>query len=239
MSILKRFTDIMSANVNALLDKCEDPAKMVDQILRNLNDDLGKVKAETAAIMAEERKAFRELEACKTDVNKMLDYAKRAIEAGSDEDARVFLNKKVTLVEKQSVLQQKYNLASSNAKQMRQMHDKLVAQISELNSRRESIKAKVATANLQTKINKIGSSVEESGATLSAFEHMEEKANQLLDQANAMAELNAVPIDETDALMSKYNASNSSVDNELAALKRGNTQAVDTELATLKNQLNA
>lgn len=44
MSILKRFTDIMSANINSLLDKCEDPAKMVDQILRNLNDDLGKVK---------------------------------------------------------------------------------------------------------------------------------------------------------------------------------------------------
>lgn len=55
--IMKRFGDIMSANLNALLDKAEDPEKMVDQYLRNLESDLGKVKAETAAVMAEETKA--------------------------------------------------------------------------------------------------------------------------------------------------------------------------------------
>ena len=60
MGILQRFTDIMSANVNALLDKAEDPAKMVDQYLRDLESDLGKVKAETAAVMAEEKRAERE-----------------------------------------------------------------------------------------------------------------------------------------------------------------------------------
>ena len=72
MSILKRFTDIMSANMNALLDKCEDPSKMVDQILRNLNEDLGKVKAETAAVMAEEIRSKRELAECTQEVNKLL-----------------------------------------------------------------------------------------------------------------------------------------------------------------------
>ena len=49
MGILTRFKDIMSANINALLDKCEDPEKMIDQYMRNLESDLGKVKAETAA----------------------------------------------------------------------------------------------------------------------------------------------------------------------------------------------
>ena len=56
MGILKRFGDIMSANINALLDKAEDPEKMIDQYLRDLNSDLGKVKAETAAIMADEQR---------------------------------------------------------------------------------------------------------------------------------------------------------------------------------------
>ena len=54
--IIKRFSDIMSANLNALLDKAEDPEKMIDQYLRNLESDLGKVKAETASVMAEETK---------------------------------------------------------------------------------------------------------------------------------------------------------------------------------------
>ena len=43
--IITRFKDIMSSNINALLDKAEDPSKMIDQYLRNLESDLGKVKA--------------------------------------------------------------------------------------------------------------------------------------------------------------------------------------------------
>ena len=62
--IIKRFSDIMSANLNALLDKAEDPEKMIDQYLRNLESDLGKVKAETASVMAEETKCKRELDEC-------------------------------------------------------------------------------------------------------------------------------------------------------------------------------
>ena len=46
MGILTRFKDIMASNINALLDKCEDPEKMIDQYMRNLESDLGKVKPE-------------------------------------------------------------------------------------------------------------------------------------------------------------------------------------------------
>ena len=113
MSILKRFTDIMSSNINALLDKAEDPVKMIDQVMRNLNDDLNKVKAETASIMAEEIRAKREVDECQNDVNKMLDYAKRAVEAGNDDDARQFLSKKVSLTEKLTTLNTKYEAANA------------------------------------------------------------------------------------------------------------------------------
>ena len=44
MGILARFTDIIQANVNAVLDKMEDPAKMIDQYLRELTDSLAEVK---------------------------------------------------------------------------------------------------------------------------------------------------------------------------------------------------
>ena len=66
--ILKRFKDIMASNINALIDKAEDPAKMIDQYLRNLEEDLGKVKAETAAIMAEEGKSADEIVAAIADI---------------------------------------------------------------------------------------------------------------------------------------------------------------------------
>ena len=47
MGIIQRFSDIMSANINALLDRAEDPSKMIDQYLRNLQKDLEDVKEET------------------------------------------------------------------------------------------------------------------------------------------------------------------------------------------------
>ena len=55
MGILQRFKDIMASNINALLDKAEDPEKMIDQTLRNLTKDLAEVKKETAAVMADEQ----------------------------------------------------------------------------------------------------------------------------------------------------------------------------------------
>ena len=54
MSMLDRFSDIIKSNINELLDRAEDPAKMVDQYLRDLTDDLAKVKQETAGVMAQE-----------------------------------------------------------------------------------------------------------------------------------------------------------------------------------------
>ena len=77
MGILTRFKDIMASNINALLDKAENPEKMIAQVLRNLNNDLGKVKAETASIMAEEQRAKRALEECTAEMDKMQKYAIR------------------------------------------------------------------------------------------------------------------------------------------------------------------
>ena len=190
MGILKRFKDIMSANVNALLDKAENPAKMVDQYLRDLESDLGKVKAETAAVMA----------------------------------ARVFLQKKSSLEEKRTDLQRNLDIARENANRMRQMHDKLETDIVSLRERKQSIQAKMTLAATQEKMNKLGSSYGKAQGSVSAFDRMEEKANRMLDEANAMADLNRPDDNSAESLMDKYDASSemtsSAVDAELAEMKR-------------------
>ena len=90
MGILARFKDIMAANINALLDKAEDPEKMIDQTMRNLTADLGKVKEETAAVMADEQRCKRELDECNKEIAEMQAYAEKAVLAGNDEDAAKF-----------------------------------------------------------------------------------------------------------------------------------------------------
>lgn len=221
MGILKRFVDIMEANINALLDKAEDPAKMIDQYLRDLQSDLGKVKAETAAIMAEEMKAKRELDECAEEIAKMQQYAEKAILAGNDGDAKQFLMKKSTLVDKQTALTQAYALAADNAAKMKQMHDKLCNDIATLHAKRDSIKAKIQVAKTQERVNKLTSSMDSAQSHMSELDRMEAKANKMLDEANAMAALNQSDVSGgLDDLMEKYDAQPSmAVEDELAALK--------------------
>ena len=77
MGVIQRFKDIMSANINAMLDKAENPEKMIDQYRRNLEDDLGKVKAETASVMAEEARAKRAYDEALAEVEKYQKYAEK------------------------------------------------------------------------------------------------------------------------------------------------------------------
>ncbi len=219
-NILKRFGDIMSANINALLDKAEDPEKLIDQYLREIESDLGKVKAETAAVMAAETKAKRELDECSAEAEKMQKYAENALLAGNEGDARQFLEKKASLNGKKESLQKSYDAAAANAAQMRKMHDKLVKDMETLQSKRDAIKTKVAVAKTQEKLNKIGSSVAGAGDAMAAFEKMEAKADKMLDEANALSELNQQK-DSIDDLTRKYDSTvgTSEVDDELAALK--------------------
>ena len=222
--ILSRFKDIMSSNINALLDKVEDPVKMIDQYLRNLESDLGKVKAETAAVMAEETKSKRELDECIASINKMQTYAEKALLSGNEADARTFLSKKGELNNKLISIQQTYDIAKENSTKMREMHDKLIKDISQLNTRRDELKAKMAVANTQEKLNKIGSSVNGAIGNMSKFDEMEAKINKKLDTANAMAELNNSQKEENiDDLIAKYDNetknTSSEIDNELSELK--------------------
>ena len=221
MAILERFGDIIRANINDMLDKMEDPAIMIDQYLIDLLEDLAEVKRSTAEVMGEETRTKRLVDNNKTEVEKYADLAKKALVAGNEGDARVFLAKKQELENRDSELMDVYAAAHENAMKMRQMHDKLAADIQTLQARRTMIKSKVSIAKTQEIINQASSSANQTEDAMDAFTRMEEKADRMLDEANAMAELNIEPIDPAEALEEKYGeAGNTSVDEELVKLKQ-------------------
>ena len=221
MGIIQRFKDIMAANINALLDKAEDPEKMIDQTMRNLTKDLAEVKKETAAVMADEQRCKRELDEVNSEVAKMQAYAEKALLAGNEADAMKFLEQKQQLTAKQASLQQTYDVAAANAMKMRQMHDKLVTDINQLNTRRDAIKTKMKVAKTQERMNKMTSNITDSSSSMAAFDRMEAKANAMLDQSNAMTELNQTTNESSiDSLAAKYDAApDAAVQDELAAMK--------------------
>ena len=206
-NILTRFKDIMAANINSLLDKAEDPEKMIDQYLRNIEKDLATIKSEAAAVIAVKNSAERKVEECKGEIAKMESYAK--------------LNSKLADLEKER------ETAVVNAEKMKEMHDKLASDIQKLSEKRSDIKVKLKMAQTTEKINSMTSTSGLNG-NISAFERMEEKANRMLDEANARAELSTPKKDEVEDLMKKYDESSD---------ETKNSSAIDEELEKMKKEL--
>ena len=220
MGMLDRFNDIVKSNITALMDKFEDPEKMVEQYLIDLSEDLAEVKEETAAVMAEEKRCKKAVEDNTKAVEKYVKLAKAALEAGNEGDARIFLTKKNELAAHGENLQAALDAAKVNAEKMRQLHDKLVSDIENLKVRKEAIKNKVSVAKTQEKVNKYADAADKYAGTLGAFERMEEKDDKMLNKATAMDELNKTG-DAAADLESKYEIGekDEAVEADLAALK--------------------
>ncbi|SDC44347.1 phage shock protein A (PspA) family protein [Paenibacillus sp. UNCCL117] len=195
MGIISRFKSIMASNIHAILDKADDPEKTIDDFMRSMSSDLGQVKAETAAMQAEERRAKRALDEASADIGKLQRYADKAAESGDEDAARRFLEKKAELSGKTASLQAAYDQAATNAGQMRQMQDKLAADLGALEERRTRLKGTLAAARAQQKVNDLGSPLT---GKHGVFEEMEKKANLAYEEAMAIAELRAEPADTLD-----------------------------------------
>lgn len=220
MGILSRFKDIMSANINAILDKCENPEKMIDEYMRQVVEQLADVKKETAGVMAEEKRTKRLVDENAEQIEKYDGLARKALTAGNEEDAKTFLTKKQSCVTNGVELEKSYEVAKANATKMREMHDKLTKDVEELEQRRRNIKSKVAVAKTQNKLNKVSNSMNTASDSMKAFERMEEKADNMLDRANSTAELNSDSSEELEDLEAKYENSTVAVDEELEKLKK-------------------
>ena len=222
--ILDRFTSIIKANINDLLDKAEDPEKMIDQYLRELTESLAEVREATAGVMAEEARCKRAVDESQADIDRYDGLARKALEAGNEGDARTFLAKKQQLEAHTEGLKIAYAAAQDNATKMRQMHDKLVSDIETLQGRRQAIKAKVAVAKTQDKVNDLTAAGDSAASAIGAFNRMEAKADEMLDRANAMAELSSRPVDPAAELEKKYE-------------EAGSTAAVYDELSRMKAEM--
>ncbi len=219
MGLFKRIKSIAKANINDVLDNCEDPSKMVDQYLREMTEGLAEVRQETASVMAEENRLKRLMDDNATEINKFNSLARRALVDGREEDARVFIEKKQALETKQKGFKGAYDVAHENAQKVRDTYDKLVDSIEVLQQKRSVIKAKTAVARVQQRANRLTGANSVVDA-MDDFERMDARADALLDQVNAIKELDKHPADKAYDLAKQYGGVNkATVDDEIAKMK--------------------
>jgi len=138
MGIFTRFKDIIGANINAMLDKAEDPELMIRLMIQEMEETLVELKSTCASIMADKKKVIREITVIEVDVEKWQQRAELAVEKGRDDLARD------ALLEKQRI-EDSITSAQGQAAQ----YDQLISQSQEDITRLEK---KIATAREKQRI---------------------------------------------------------------------------------------
>jgi phage shock protein A len=106
MGIFTRVRDVISSNINAMLDKAEDPEKMIKMIVREMEDTLVEVKASCAGAMATKKKIQRELTAVQARADEWAGKARLAVDKGREDLAREALLEKRRYLSRMEALQE-------------------------------------------------------------------------------------------------------------------------------------
>ncbi|WP_138495893.1 PspA/IM30 family protein [Paenibacillus pinistramenti] len=218
MSIFKRLRDLTMSNINAMIDKAEDPIKMTDQYIRDMQEDLEDAEKAVAAQIAIEKRFKSLYEEQEELVNRRNEQAHTAAKAGNADLARRALEEKKTAEEKAAEYKANYDQNKTAADNLRDKLDEMRKQLSELKNKRETLVARYNAAKAQHQINKSISGFDSDSAA-AGMKRMEEKMLQMEAQAEASGEV--------------YSKSKS-LDDEIEAL--GKDKEVEDELAALMKQ---
>jgi len=129
MGIFTRFRDIVSSNINAMLDKAEDPEKLIKLMIREMEDTLVELKASCAGVMAGSKKLERNIDEVKGRVEYWAEKAPLAVCKGRDDLAREALIQKKKFAERIADLEAEQKeheaLIDEYQNDIRQLEDKL------------------------------------------------------------------------------------------------------------------
>jgi phage shock protein A len=129
MGIFTRLSDIISSNINAMLDKAEDPEKLVRLMIQEMEDTLVEIKAACAGVMATKKKVQRELEEVLVRMKQWGEKAQLAVNKGREDLAREALLEKRRYRERASALEKELAQCDALVEQyqtdMTQLEDKL------------------------------------------------------------------------------------------------------------------
>lgn len=219
MGFFRRVSDIISANLNEFLDRCEDPEKMLKQMIRDMEETIAESRRGVAKAIAAEKLLRRELDANRKQVEVWEEKAEKAVEAGKDDLARAALARKKEHASLVASLSEQWNRSKATTESLKKDLRALEAKVAEARRKKDSLIARQRAAQASRQIQaSMGSVGEGTSAAFTKFERLEDKVEMLEAQAEAVGELGSDRRAIEDAFK-ELDKEENDIESELAALK--------------------
>jgi phage shock protein A len=217
MGLLDRILRVIRANINSLLNQAEDPEKILEQTVTDMQEDLVQLRMAVAQAIATQKRTERQFSQAQSTAEEWYRRAQLALQKGDDHLAREALTRRKSYQETAEAMQEQLQQQGSVVEKLKENMRLLEGKISEAKTKKDLYIARARSAQASQKIQEMMGNVSTSGA-LSAFERMEDKVLRLEAQAEAMQELG------TDDLEKKF-------------AELGEADDIDAELAAMKAQM--
>ena len=216
MAIFERIGDLMRANINDLIDRAENPEKMVKQIIIDMEDQIRKVTQSLGTAMGSQNQVKKQLDTARANSDSWKAKAKTALEAGNEDLAKQALANKVTQDDMVKQYEEMYNTISAQVNEIKQQVETLKVKLQEARNKQALIVARSQLADARMTASKsLGGT--DSKSAFAKMDKMEQKVAAKEAQADAFSQISGTaPVDDPFAALEKDGAVNS----ELEALRR-------------------
>uniref|UniRef100_A0A1J3IT66 Membrane-associated protein VIPP1, chloroplastic n=2 Tax=Noccaea caerulescens TaxID=107243 RepID=A0A1J3IT66_NOCCA len=214
MNLFERFSRVVKSYANALISSFEDPEKILEQTVIEMNSDLTKMRQATAQVLASQKQLENKYKASQQSSDDWYKRAQLALAKGDENLAREALKRRKSFADNATALKTQLDQQKGVVDNLVSNTRLLESKIQEAKAKKDTLLARARTAKTATKVQEMIGTVNTSGA-LSAFEKMEEKVMAMESEADALTQIG------TDELEGKFQMlETSSVDDDLANLKK-------------------
>ena len=217
-SIFKRLNDIISANINDLIDRVEDPERMIKQIIREMEDNINRAKDGVIDAIASEKQLQKDLEYQRRQSAEWQKRAEEALCVDKDELARTALMRKKEHDNIIKALEPSWESAKATSERLKTQLHALEAKLEEARRKRSTLVARQRAAEARQHMDTTVSHFQAGIDAQANFARMEDKVAAMEARVEAMDELQA----DTSRLEKDFLAMEveQEVENELALLKK-------------------
>lgn len=215
MAIFARMVDVLKANINDLLDKAEDPEKMLKQIIIDMENHLTQATQGLGQVMAGERQSQKTLDDAKKESAMWEGRVKTALSAGNQDLAKQAVAKKLEADEAVNQAEKMHAELAAQVDTVRGQVDMLKQKLNEARQRENMLSARAQVAKARSGVAQAVGSVSSSGAS-SKMDKMEQKISGMEAQADAAFDVSGLSADQNDPF--KELEKNKSVDDELSRI---------------------